>query len=75
MIRAALALLLFSSPALGVLRIVSPRDGARVAQKGPINIMALNDGVMADSITITHDGIPLGICRGTSSCMLSWSLY
>jgi hypothetical protein len=48
----AFALLLFSSPALGELRIVSPRDGARVSHDGPINIMARNDGITADSIII-----------------------
>ena len=40
MIRVALALLLLSSPALAELRIVSPRDGARVSHDGPINIIA-----------------------------------
>ena len=68
----ALALWVLNSPALGELRIVSPRDGARVSHDGPINIMARNDGLTADSIIITRDGIPLGICRGTSSCWLSW---
>jgi hypothetical protein len=56
MIRVALALLLLSSPALGELRIVSPRDGARVSHDGPINIIARNEGATADSIIIIRDG-------------------